>query len=45
MYTKKYKMADKVIEISSLYEDVHNYCQDYEAFGQPDFSVEITICL
>ena len=42
MYTKKYKMADKVIEISSLYEDVHNYCQDYEAFGQPDFSVEIT---
>ncbi|MBQ1519418.1 MAG: hypothetical protein IIZ53_06130 [Ruminococcus sp.] len=42
MYTRKYRMADKVVEIRSLYGDVHDYCQGYEAFGEPDFSVEIT---
>lgn len=39
MYTKKYRMADKVIEITSIYEKVHCYCAGYEADGKPDFSV------
>ena len=42
MYTKKYRMADKVIEVRSLYEDVHDYCKGYETSGEADFSVEIT---
>ncbi len=40
--TNTYKMADKIIEIHSLYQEVHNYCRDYRADGQPDFSVAIT---
>lgn len=35
-------MADKVIEVSSLYEAVHEYCKDYATEEQPDFSVNIT---
>ena len=42
MMTKKYKIADKVIEVTSIYEKVHEYCKDYAAEGEPDFSVEIT---
>ena len=37
--TKKYKMADKVIEVTSIYERVHDYCKDYETDEQADFSV------
>ena len=40
--TKKYKIAEKMIEVTSLYPDVHEYCKDYAAEGEPDFSVEIT---
>ena len=39
MITKKYKMAEKVIEVSSLYEKVHNYCKGYETDEAADFSV------
>ena len=42
MMTKKYKIAEKMIEITSLYTDIHEYCKDYAADGIPDFSVEIT---
>ena len=42
MMTRKYKIADKLIEVTSLYPDVHEYCKDYAAEGVPDFSVEIT---
>ena len=42
MMTRKYKIADKLIEVISLYPDVHEYCKDYAAEGVPDFSVEIT---
>lgn len=42
MMTKKYKIAGKLIEITSIYPDVHEYCKDYAADGEPDFSVEIT---
>ncbi len=40
--TKKYKIAGKLIEITSLFPDVHEFCKDYAADGEPDFSVEIT---
>ena len=42
MYTNKYLIAGKVIEITSLYERVQNYCKDYLTDGKPDFRVEIT---
>ena len=42
MKTKKYKMANCVIEVTSIYDKVHNYCQDYETEEPADFSIEIT---
>ena len=42
MITKKYKMADKVIEVTSIYEKVHRYCKDYESGEAADFSVSTT---
>ena len=42
MKTKKYKMAERVIEITSIYDKVHNYCKDYETDEPADFSVTIT---
>lgn len=42
MISKRYKIADKVIEVSSIYEDVHEYCKDYAINEQSDFSVTIT---
>ena len=40
--TKKYKIADKVIEVTSIYEKVHDYCKDYLTDEPADFSVCIT---
>ncbi|MBR6873965.1 MAG: hypothetical protein IKN17_10735 [Ruminococcus sp.] len=40
--TGTYKMAGKVIEVTSLYEDVHRYCADYRCEGEPDITVKIT---
>ena len=40
--TKKYKIADKVIEVTSIYEKVHEYCNDYLTDEPADFSVCIT---
>ena len=38
-----YKIADKIIEIESLYARVHEYCKDYLVSGQAhDFSVKTT---
>lgn len=42
MFTKNYRIADKVIEVNSIYEKVHNYCKDYETYEPSDFSVFIT---
>ena len=42
MMTKIYKMADKVIEVTSIYEKVHDYCKDYLTDEPADFSVTIT---
>ncbi len=43
MITKKYKIAGRVIEISSIHEAVHKNCQDYETNAEPDFSVMTTL--
>ena len=40
--TDVYKIADKVIEINSIHEEVHNYCKDYRFDGAPDISVTMT---
>ncbi len=37
-----YKIADKVILINSIYNDVHNYCKDYQYDGKVDFTVTIS---
>ena len=42
MHYGKYKMAECVIEVTSLYEKVHEYCHDYATEETPDFSVVIT---
>lgn len=42
MMTKNYKMADTVIEVTSIYEKVHEYCKDYLTDEIADFSVCIT---
>ena len=42
MHTGTYKIADKMIEVVSIYEKVHNYCKDYAAVGRADFTVTTT---
>ena len=37
--THIYKIADKTIEITSLYEDIHEYCRNYRFDGKPDFLI------
>ncbi len=37
-----YKIANKIIQIDSLYDKVHIYCKDYLFDGKPDFSVKTT---
>ena len=34
-----YKIAEKIIEIISLHEKVHQYCKDYLCDGVPDIMV------
>lgn len=38
--SKNYKMAGKIIKITSLHEDIHEYCRDYRSEGKSDFSIE-----
>ena len=42
MITRKYKIADKVVEVNSIYEEVHEYCAGYQADENADYSVTIT---
>ena len=42
MLTKNYKIGGKVVEVTSLYEEVHAYCKDYETDEAPDFCVTTT---
>lgn len=39
--TGRYLIADKCIEIRSLYRDVHRYCERYRTEREPDFTVVI----
>ena len=34
-----YKIAGKIIEISSCYETIHEYCRNYIFSGKPDFKI------
>lgn len=42
MFTGRYKIAEKVIEVTSIYEKVHEYCMDYTTDEVPDFSIDTT---
>lgn len=42
MMTRKYKIAGRVIEVTSLYEKVHGLCKDYATDDPADFSVTVT---
>ena len=39
MITRKYKMADKVVEVTSIYDEVHEYCAEYQTDENADYSV------
>lgn len=40
MSTKTYRFAGKIVEVTSVYEHVHQFCSGYEADGTPDFCVQ-----
>lgn len=42
MITRKYKIADKVVEVNSIYDEVHEYCSDYQTDVPADYSVTTT---
>lgn len=42
MFTGKYKLADKIIEVTSIYNMVHDYCKEYKSDDTADFSIEIS---
>ena len=42
MMTRKYKIADKVVEVTSIYAEVHEYCTDYLMDEPADYSVTTT---
>lgn len=37
-----YRIADHLIEIDTLYDDVHGYCAGYRAEGAPEFTARMT---
>ena len=38
----RYKIADQVAEVSSIYDAVHEYCADYRTDEPADYSVSVT---
>ncbi|MBR0485942.1 MAG: hypothetical protein IJJ69_14395 [Oscillospiraceae bacterium] len=42
MFTEKYKIADKVVQVTSIYEQVHRLCQDYRTDAPADYAVSVT---
>ena len=42
MIKGRYSFAGKVVEVHSLYEEVHHYCKDYQSSLPPDFTVSTT---
>jgi len=39
MFTGNYKFADRIVEVNSIFEKVHDYCKDYRTDDPADFSV------
>ena len=39
MITRKYKIADKTVKVTSIYEEVHEYCADYLTDEPANYSV------
>ena len=42
MMTRSYKIADINISVTSLYNDIHEYCGDYRSEESPDIFIEIS---
>lgn len=42
MITRKYKIADKVVEVNSIYDEVQEYCTDYLTDEPADYSITTT---
>ncbi len=42
MITRKYKIADKVVSVTSIYDEVHEYCAEYQTDENADYSVTTT---
>ena len=42
MITKNYRIADKVVQINSMYDEVHAYCADYQTDMPSDYAVTAT---
>ena len=42
MFTNQYRIADKVISITSIYQRVHELCADYLADDEPDFEAAVS---
>ena len=42
MITRNYKIANKVVEVTSIHAEVHKYCADYLTDDQADYSVTTT---
>ena len=43
MFRGRYRMAERVVEVVSIYPKVHDYCRDYSAEGEPaDFTAEVS---
>ena len=38
----RYKIADKVVEVTSIYDEVHEYCTDYLTDEPADYSITTT---
>ena len=42
MIKRKYKIADRVVEINSIYDEVHEYCADYQTDEPADYCLITT---
>lgn len=39
MKSKRYRIANKVVEINSIYDEVHKYCAEYQTEDVADYSI------
>ena len=42
MKSNRYRIANKVVEINSIYDEVHKYCAEYQTEDIADYSITIT---